>query len=71
MFHINSGPRFSPCIISKVKHALGVPNRYNFNNKRCSLQYWKKVCQFVGALNDKTQKEINTAFTKFENYMYK
>jgi hypothetical protein len=44
----NNGKQIAPCIVSKVRHALKVPNRYRSNDKKCSKFYWDNTCDIIG-----------------------
>lgn len=64
-----NGKQIAPCIVSKVKHALKVPNRYKFNDKKCSRHYWDQTCETIGKLNGKTNSEIEKAKKLFGQYI--
>lgn len=63
------GKEISPCIVSKIKHALNVKNRYRYNSKRCSIDKWKEICNLIGKKNNKTKAEINKAIAKYSVYI--
>jgi hypothetical protein len=58
----------SPCIASKVKHALGVKNRFSGNNTTCSEQKWFEVCELLGNMNGCSKLKIETAKTRYSIY---
>ena len=45
--------QISPCILSKVKFALGIKSDMPLNKKRCSEEYWDKVVDYIGKINGK------------------
>lgn len=61
--------QIAPCIVSKVRHALKVPNRYKFNEKKCSRHYWDQTCEIIGKINGKTTTEVEKAKKLFSLYM--
>ncbi|GGB30250.1 hypothetical protein GCM10011500_53320 [Mucilaginibacter rubeus] len=68
-YFMHSYIQLSPCIVSKVKHALGLPNRHKGNNKRCSQKYWIDVCNEVGANHKCSQSKIENAINLFTQYI--
>ncbi len=68
-FFRENGAALAPCIISKVKHALNAPNRYIYNEKRCSVFYWEDACDIIGAYYHKTLKEISIAKNNYSHYI--
>jgi hypothetical protein len=55
----------APCIVSKVKVALKLPNKYRGNIKSCSSNYWNDVCEIIGKYNLCSQTKINLAKKKY------
>lgn len=37
----------SPCVCSRVKYALGLPNRFRGNKKKVTAEYWNRVIDEV------------------------
>lgn len=64
-----NGVEVSPCILAKAKFALGIPNRYVFNDKKCSKDYWNKVVIHLGSIHGKTKIQIENAKRKFELFL--
>lgn len=65
MYYRNNGSQFSPCIISKAKYALRLNDIQPINDKRCSINYWKDVCQIVGEERQIPQEQINNAINRY------
>jgi hypothetical protein len=65
----NRGREISPCIVSKVRHALTLKTIHPQNNKTCSLRYWIEVCETIGSLERKTEEEIQIAIDNYRYYM--
>jgi hypothetical protein len=63
------GYLLAPCIISKVKHALNVPNRYKGNNKKCSYKYWVKTVTLIGDEFGLSSQQRQKGNDKFKKYM--
>ena len=61
----NNGSEIAPCIVSKVKHALGLISALPRNNKKCSKKYWDEAIDIVVA-----KYSINTADAKSQYYNY-
>jgi hypothetical protein len=57
------GKQLSPCIIAKVRYALGINNTLPKNKKTCSVDYWKKVVKRITELEkpNATEEEIKKA----------
>ena len=53
--------QISPCILSKVKFALGIKSDMPLNKKRCSEEYWDKVVDYIGKINGKSDDQIRKA----------
>ncbi len=65
-----NGTQISPCIVSKVRHALIIKTDLPHNGKRCSKTYWDNVCEVVASIEgNRTRTQINTAKNRFEYYM--
>lgn len=65
MFLTKNGKELAPCIVSKVKYTLNVPNRYRGNKKSCSYNYWNDACEIIGKHYKCSSKSIKTAKSKF------
>ena len=63
---ILDGVEISPCIASKAKFALGLPNKYLGNDKKCSVEYWNKVINFLGIQNQLSSERIKRARNRFD-----
>ncbi|HTN47181.1 MAG TPA: hypothetical protein VL098_12605 [Flavipsychrobacter sp.] len=61
MYVRKNGASIAPCIISRVKVALDVPNQYKGNNKSCSDDYWNDVVYIVGTKHNVSTERINQA----------
>jgi|GEM_PF-3170859 len=59
----------SPCIESKIKHALGLPNRHRGNKKVCSVKYWNNHVTRIGNEKNLPFKLISEAQSKYQDYM--
>lgn len=57
----------APCIITKAKIALGLPNRYRRNSKFCSPAYWERTIRTVAAQSgiQFTERQIQNAIRQF------
>ena len=55
---ILNGVEIAPCICSKAKVALEIPNSYVENRKTCSQEYWNRVVEYFGSLHAKTPEQI-------------
>lgn len=63
------GTQLSPCICSKVRHALGLKQTPPNNDKRCSPLYWIEICERMGHANDLDMGTINNAIALFDQYI--
>jgi hypothetical protein len=63
------GKEIAPCIVSKVKHALKLKDRWPTNDKKCSKVYWENTCELVGKADKKTSQEIDEAKKLFNKYI--
>lgn len=61
-----NGASISPCIITKVRFALGLTRIRPKNNKRCSKNYWDDVVEIVGTYSHSSLKEIKVTKGLFE-----
>lgn len=43
----DNGKQISPCIVSKVRHALQLKSKRPFNDKKCTDSYWVKTINQV------------------------
>lgn len=64
-----NGKQISPCIISKVRHALGLKKIHPQNNKTCSTTYWNNVCRLIGNKMGVSQSQIENAIEDYNHYM--
>ncbi|WP_407524630.1 hypothetical protein PDL71_01985 [Lacibacter sp. MH-610] len=61
--------QYSPCIISKVKVALDLDNKYRGNTKTCSDKYWQEVVNRLAKEKNITDtKRINRAIKRKDLY---
>lgn len=66
------GYELAPCIVSKAKHALKLPNRYTKNIKTCSTEYWCRVIDLLASEYNITDiKRINRAKKSTHYYLKK
>ena len=63
------GKTISPCILSKVRHALRIVKQDPQNNRTCSPGYWRAVCETVAKKHGKTHVEIAEAIQDYDHYM--
>ena len=56
----DDGKQISPCILSKVKYALGITNRKPKNNKKCSINYWNMLVENLGKYYRIDKQEIQS-----------
>lgn len=69
-FYRRNGSQMSPCIASKVTHALNMPNRYTGNSsKKCSINYWEEACEIIGSHYNLNNDDICNAKRKFNEYI--
>jgi len=61
MLTFENGKQISPCIASKVRFALGLKMTEPQNDKTCSSEYWLKVVQRIGELNNLNSESIDKA----------
>lgn len=66
-----SGAQISPCIISKVKKALGLPTSYRWNEKTCSPDYWELTCRTVGVEYACSRTTIEKAIRRYSEFARK
>lgn len=59
--------QLAPCIVAKVRHALGLTGKQPTNNKRCSPQYWERTCRVVG--RGLPQAKITRAIVLYGRYI--
>jgi len=61
------GKQLSPCIIAKVRYALGIKKARPKNIKPCSLDYWKRVVERIAELEkpNATAEEIKKALDMY------
>jgi hypothetical protein len=64
-----NGKQLAPCVVSKAKHALNIPNGYNGNIKRFSLDYWIKTVNVVAKYHRLSQTQINAAINNYNHYL--
>lgn len=69
MMYREDGTQLSPCICSKVRHALGLKQTPANNDKRCSLLYWTEVCERMGNACHLEVETINNAIALFHQYI--
>ncbi|OQP60369.1 hypothetical protein A3860_33865 [Niastella vici] len=62
-----NGKQLSPCIVAKVRHALGLTNKRPTNNKRCHPDYWERTCGEIG--KGQPQEEIQRVIDLYLEYM--
>lgn len=57
----------APCIVTKAKVALELPNKYRRNSKRCSLAYWDRTVRAVSAQSGVrfTERQIQNAIQQY------
>lgn len=63
-----SGAQISPCIIAKVKKALGIPTTYRWNEKTCSFDYWALTCRTVGTEYGCSRTTIESAIRRHREF---
>lgn len=59
----------APCIVSKASHALGIPNGYRYNRKKCSKTYWDEAINKIGYFNNIDIDKRIEAKNAYYNYM--
>lgn len=69
MFKRYNGSQIAPCIISKVKNALNVENRYEANSKKCTREYWEEVVTIIGDKYSMNWEQKEKAKDKYKKYM--
>jgi hypothetical protein len=69
MAFLYNGKQLAPCVVSKAKLALGIPNNYSGNIKRFTLDYWIKTLHAVGAHYGISQLLIDAAISRYNHYL--
>ena len=64
-----NGKQISPCILSKVRHALDLKKEHPQNSKTCSKDYWNNVCRLIGKKMRLSPKQIEDAIEDYNHYM--
>lgn len=59
-------PEYTPCIVSKAKLALGLPNRCRGNIKIFTKDYWEMVIYYLAKINNVKSEIVNNAITHYE-----
>ncbi|MBN8669413.1 MAG: hypothetical protein J0L80_01925 [Chitinophagales bacterium] len=65
----SSGKELAPCVVSKAKYALGLPNYYKGNIKQFSKAYWEHVCTEVGNRHGVNSSTIQNAINRYTHYL--
>jgi len=69
MAFMYQGKELSPCIVSKMKHALGLKLERPINKKRCCKQYWEQAAKAVGNQHGVANDTIAAAARSYANYI--
>lgn len=64
-----NGNKISPCLLSKVKHALGLKSTLPKNTMVCSQPLWEEIVDIVGSSMDCNEETIRQGKLKYERYM--
>lgn len=58
LYRNSNKKEIAPCIVSKVKYALGLKRSKPINYKKCSANYWNEVVEVVAEHNSVTNVNI-------------
>ena len=62
-------PQYAPCVVSKSKLALGLPNTYRCNSKVFTKDYWETVLNYLAEMHDVKPNILSEAISKYEYYL--
>lgn len=68
MIKDHNGIGLAPCIVTKVRHALGLTDKHPINNKRCRPDYWERTCRVIGM--GLPESEINRVINLYDQYIH-
>lgn len=69
MYMFHDGTQISPCIISKVKAALRLPNNHKGNKKKCSYRYWVRTIIIIADVHHLPPETKQRAYDYYKLYI--